>query len=289
MRFILRYLPAFAAAAVLFGQTPVQFDVASVKPSPPGNPEQVKIGVHIDGARVSCSYLSLKDYIRIAYRVKDYQVSGPEWMSSERYEIAATLPPGTKQEQVPDMIKALLADRFHLKVHDEMKEFPVYALTVAKGGLKISQSPADPEGAPAPKAPVNVTGGGNRNGVSINLGNGAYFTFSNNKLEGKKLTMASLAETLARFTDRPVIDMTGAAGLYDLSLDFTAEDYQAMLIRSAINAGVVLPPAARQMMEAASGDSLFTAIQTAGLKLDPRKAPLALVVIDHADKTPSEN
>ena len=89
--------------------------------------------------------------------------------------------------------------------------------------------------------------------------------------------------------DKPVVDMTGLTGTYDVLLNFTEEDYRAMLIRSAINAGVVLPPQARQLMEAASGDSVASAMQAAGLKLEPRKAPLDVLVIDHAEKTPSAN
>src|SRR5665213_2344722 len=286
-----RLIPAVLATGVLFAQSlpAPQFEVASVKPSPQGAPEQMSIGVHVDGARVSCSYLSLRDYIRMAYRVKDYQIVAPEWVGTERYEIAATLPPGGTREQVPDMIRILLADRFQLKAHQEKKDFPAYALVVDKGGLKIRESPLDTDADGLKKDPVNVTASGSRNGVSLNLGHGSFFTFADNKLEAKKLTMTSLAETMARFVDRPIVDMTGLTGTYDLVLNFTEDDYRAMLIRSALDAGVMLPPQARQAMEAASGDSLFTAIQTAGLKLERRKEPLDVMVIDRAEKIPSEN
>jgi uncharacterized protein (TIGR03435 family) len=222
----------------------------------------------------------------MAYRVKDYQIEGPESISSERYDIAATLPAGATRAQVPEMIKNLLADRFHLKLHHESKEFPVYALVQGKGPLKIKESPIEDSDI---KAPINVTGGGSRDGVAINLGHGAYFNFSDNKLEAKKLTMTQVAETLARFVDKPVVDMTGLTGTYDILLNFTEEDYRAMLIRSAINAGIDLPPAARRIMESASGDSIYSAIQSVGLKLESRKAPLDVLVVDHADKAPTEN
>jgi uncharacterized protein (TIGR03435 family) len=261
-----------------------------VKPSAPDAPEQVRIGVHVDGARYSCTYYSLRDYVRTAYRVKDYQIVSPEWMGTERYDVSATLPAGgATQEQLADMLKALLADRFKLQLHHESKEFSVYGLVLAKGGPTLKESPLDPvEDGPA-KPPVDVAVTGNRNGVNINLGRGAYFNFANNKMEAKKLTMAYFADLLARFVDRPVVDMTGLKGTYDVLLNFTEEDYRAMLIRSAINAGVVLPPQARQLMEAASGDSIGSAMQAAGLKLEARKAPLDVLVIDHAEKTPSAN
>jgi uncharacterized protein (TIGR03435 family) len=272
-------------APTVFSQTAPQFEVASVKIAHQA-PEQATIGVHIDGARITCNFLNIKDYLRMAYRVNDYQIEGPEVISSERYDIAATLPAGAPRDQVPDMIKNLLADRFHLKLHHQSKEFPVYALVQGKGPLKIKESPMEDGDA---KTPINVTGGGSSQGVAINLGRGAYFNFSDNKLEAKKLTMAQVAETLARFVDKPVVDMTGLNGTYDILLNFTEEDYRAMLIRSAINAGIDLPPAARHLMESASGDSIFSAIQSVGLKLESRRAPLDVLVVDHVDRTPTEN
>jgi uncharacterized protein (TIGR03435 family) len=190
MRMICRVGPALFVAGMVFGQTGPQFEVASVKPSAPDKPEQVSIGVHIDGARFSCNYFSLRDYIRFAYRVKDYQIVSPEWMGTERYDISATLPAGgATQEQIWDMMKALLADRFQLKLHHDSKEFPVYALVLAKGGTKPKESPLDPD-ADGAKPAVNVTANGSRNGVVVNLGHGAFFNFSDNKLEAKKLTMS---------------------------------------------------------------------------------------------------
>jgi uncharacterized protein (TIGR03435 family) len=286
---ICRVGPALFVAGMVFGQTGPQFEVASVKPSAPDAPDQVSLGAHIDGARFVCNYFSLRDYIRLAYRVKDYQIVSPDWVGTERYDISATLPPGgASQDQIWDMMKALLADRFQLKLHHDSKEFPVYALVLAKGGAKLKESPIETDDAPG-KTPVNVTASGSKNGVAVNLGHGAFFNFSDNKLEAKKLTMAYFSEMLARFVDRPVVDMTGLTGTYDVLLNFTEEDYRAMLIRSAINAGVVLPPQARQAMEAASGDSIASAMQAAGLKLEARKAPMDVLVIDHAEKTPSAN
>jgi uncharacterized protein (TIGR03435 family) len=283
---IRRLAPALLLAGVLYGQ---RFEVAAVKPSAPDAPEQISVGVHIDGARVSCNSLSLRDYIRMAYRVKDYQIDAPAWMASERYDISATLPDGATQAQVPDMLKDLLADRFKLALHRETRELPVYALVVAKGGVKLQPSAPDPDAAAAAQTPLNLTGGGSRNGIGIDMGHGSYFTFANDKLDAKKLTMVQIADTLTRFVDKPVVDMTGVAGAWDMTLTFTDEDYRAMLIRAAINGGVEVSAAAHRLMEEASVDSLFSAVQGAGLKLDARKAPLDLIVIDRAEKTPSEN
>ncbi len=246
--------------------------------------------MRIDGAQVRCALLTLKDYIGIAYRVKLYQVSGPDWLGSDRFDIAATLPAGVPISQIPEMMRSLLEERFQMKIHREKKDFPVYALEIAKGGLKMQESAPDPNAANAdPKAPLDITGGGSAQGISVNLGRGSSYTFSNDKFEAKRLTMAALAGNLERFMDRPIVDMTDLKGTYDFTLDLTPEDYRAMLVRSAVTAGITLPPRALRLLDGASLPSLFDALQKLGLKLDARKAPLDLVVIDAAQKTPTAN
>jgi uncharacterized protein (TIGR03435 family) len=189
------------------------------------------------------------------------------------------------------MMETLLEERFQLKVHREKKEFPIYALEIAKGGLKMTEAPPSPELEKAdPRAPQEFTGGGSNQGVSINLGSGSSVSFSNNKFEAKGLTMASLAGTLERFLDRPIVDMTDLKGRYDFSIDVTADDYRAMLIRSAVVAGVVLPPDVLRFLDSASSpESLFDGLTKLGLKLEPRRAPLDVLVIDGALRTPTEN
>jgi uncharacterized protein (TIGR03435 family) len=249
------------------------------------------VGVQIDAAQVHCEYLSLKDYIRFAYNVKDYQiVGGPDWLGSQRYDIAAKIPAGAPRDQIREMMQSLLSSRFGLQLHRGSKEFPVYALTVAKTGLKLKETAPDAESdGESGKPAVNVTATGGRGGTSVNLGNGSYFTFADNKFEARKLTMTSLAETLARFMDRPVVDQTELKGNYDLKLELAPEDYRAMLIRSALVAGVQLPPEALRALDGVSDASLFAGLQAVGLKLEARKAPLEVLIIDHALQTPTEN
>ena len=280
-------------AATIFGQNSarVSFEVASIRPSTGAPQPGVLAGARIDGAQFRTTYLTLKDYISIAYRVKLYQISGPDWIGTDRFDVAATLPEGTLPAQVSSMMQTLLEERFQLKVHREKKEFPVYALEIAKGGLKMTETPPSPELEKVdPRAPQEFTGGGSSQGVSINLGQGSSVSFANNKFEAKRLTMASLAGTLERFLDRPIVDMTDLKGNYDFSIDVTAEDYRAMLIRSAVVAGVTLPPEALRLLDGASSpESLFDGLAKLGLKLEARKAPLETLVIDAALRTPTEN
>ena len=160
----------------VFGQS-AEFEVASVKPSGDPGSGRVQAGIRIDGAQVTATFFSLRDYIGMAYGMKMYQISGPEWIASERFDIAAKLPAGATRQQIPEMVKALLEERFKLKVHKDKKEFPVYALVVAKSGshLQVATDTTVADGN------VNVTGGGDANGTSVNLGNGSSFTFSNEK------------------------------------------------------------------------------------------------------------
>jgi uncharacterized protein (TIGR03435 family) len=130
---------------------------------------------------------------------------------------------------------------------------------------------------------------GSAQGMSLNFGRGSSYTFANNRFEAKKLTMAYLVRGLELYMDRPIVDMTDLTGTYDFTLEVTAEDYQAMLVRAAVTGGLTLPPEALRLLDGASLPSLSGAMQKVGLKLDARKAPLDLLVIDEARKTPTDN
>jgi len=262
-----------------------EFEVCSVKPSPAQTAGQVSVGVHIDGAQVRVSSLAMKDYIRIAFRLKGYQIAGPEWLSGTRYDVAAKLPAGATRTQVPAMLRSMLEDRFGLKWHMETREAAVYGLIVA-GQLRLKEAEAAPA---APDQPVEVNAGGSSAGGSFSLGGGSNFSISTKGIEGQKLNMEDFTNTLSRFMDRPVMDMTGLKGRYDFSLPLTTEDYYSMAIRSAIDAGVSLPATALQALAAGNGDSLHSGLRDLGLRLEPRKAAVETLVIDHIEKTPTEN
>jgi uncharacterized protein (TIGR03435 family) len=279
------------AAATAFGQAPakrLEFEVASIRPSAP-IVDRASGGVRFDGALVNCSLLNLNDYLGWAYKVKLHQLSGPDWLGGARFDLQAKLPPGATNEQIPEMLQALLAERFGLKVHHESKEFPVYALVVGKTGVKMKEAEAGQIAAKDEKGAVNVTASGSAAGTNISFGNGSYMTIGNNTIEGKKLNTTAIADTLGRFVDLPVVDLTDLKGNYDFTLQFTPEDFRAMMIRAAIAAGATLPPEALKLLDGASGDSLFSAIEAQGLKLEKRRVPIDVVVIDHIEKSPTDN
>ena len=288
---VLRFLPLTLAACAVFAQSPprLEFEVASIKPSPPIT-DNAHIGMRIDGSQVYCTSWSLKDYIRIAYRVKDYQVEGPDWIASERFDISAKLPAGATRDQVNEMLQSLLTDRFKLTFHRVKKEFPVYALVVAKGGAKLKES--DLNGMSASdfsKPPDSIAASGSAAGVSVDLGKGASSRSPITRCRSSACPFRDLADVLARFVDRPVVDMTNLTGIYDYDINVTEEDYRGMLIRSAITAGVVLQPEVQRLAMADIGESLASGLKALGLNLEARKAPLDVMVVDHAERTPSEN
>src|SRR5262249_51335522 len=156
---------------------------------------------------------------------------------------------------------------FSLKLHRESKEVPVYALEIAKEGLRMKEAPLDPAADETASPTVNVAASGSAAGVSVSFGKGAYYAFADNKFEVRNLTAPQIAESLARFMDRPIIDTTGLKGKYNFVLEVAPDDYRAMLIRSAVTAGVVMPPQALRLLDFNSADSLFAAVEKLGLKL----------------------
>jgi len=300
------------AAGAAMAQT-AAFEVASVKPAAPLDRGQIlsgeaHVGMKIDAARVDIGSMSLADLIRVAYRVKPYQISGPDWMASERFDVLAKMPEGATSDQVPEMLQALLAERFKLTVHRESKEHAVYALVVGKNGPKLKESLPDADapgsgGAPAAADNVNpqvrVSGRGENTSVSISGGGigTARMSMGPNgtmRLEAPKMNMAALADALSRFFDRPVVDLTELKGTYQVALDLSMED----LRNAARTMGMMGPgmgggrDGARPPTDAASdpgGLSIFAAVQQLGLKLEPRKVPIDLMVIDHLEKAPTEN
>ena len=180
----------FLLAAAASAQT--AFEVASIKPGTPftqeafraGQPPQ--IGVKIDGARATYRGMTLQGLVTLAYGVKAFQVTGPDWTHRDVYDIAAKLPEGSTPEQAPAMLQTLLADRFQLTLRRETKEFSVYALVVVNGA-KLTPKPADYDA----KAKSAV----------------------------RPLTMQSYASLTGLGLDRPVLDYTEMKGEYLLPMD----------------------------------------------------------------------
>lgn len=209
---------------VAFGQQPPEkpaFEVASIKPAKPSPMGQIRIGMSADAGMLRYTNVSLKDCIRVAYRVKDFQVQGPDWIESARFDITAKLPAGSSEDQIPEMLQALLADRFKLTLRRETKEHAVYALVVGKGGpkLKPAEVPVDKGDAPAGNS---GKGAPPRNAMMMQMSTAGVH------LKAPSVTLAGLAEMISRFSERPVVDMTAIQGQYDFDLVFSPETMRGM-------------------------------------------------------------
>jgi uncharacterized protein (TIGR03435 family) len=336
---------ALATAAIaMFGQAPtsqsatkarpkLEFEVASIKPAPEITPAliqsgKIHVGMNIDGARVDIGGMPIMSLLPQVFRVKQYQIAGlgtgMDFMNTDRWDIMAKLPDGATEDQVPDMLLALLVDRFKMAYHRENKERPVYALVVGKTGAKLKDTSSEAD-APFPDGPSAVVlnsgagqvkmsqdpgRGGGRGGLgaggSISISSPQFGTMKMQMgedgamhLEAAKITMAGLAELLTSFVDRPVLDMTEMKGSYQVTLDLSMQDIMAAAQASgamggrgfggafgggAPGANVTVPTASDP-----SGGAVFNAVQKLGLKLDARKAPVETIVVDHLEKTPTEN
>src|SRR5215467_2451523 len=126
------------------------------------------------------------------------QVIGPDWMSSERFDVDAKLPAGSTPAQLSDMLQALLSERFALKQHREQKEMPMYALVIGKPPLRLKESARDPDATPRNDALVNVTVAVGAAGTSVDLGQGSSYILGSGKFEGKRMNAEMLASTLER-------------------------------------------------------------------------------------------
>jgi uncharacterized protein (TIGR03435 family) len=206
-------------------------------------------------------------------------------MQEARFNVNATIPDGVSRDSVPAMLQALLHERFQMKMRREPRELPVYALMLAKNGRTLTPSPlkdTEPD-------TVEVTGSGGNDGVRMNLGGGSSFALTDNAITATHITMTRFAETLTGFVDRTVIDATGVKGRYDITVKLTREEFDATLLRSAVNAGIRLPAPILRALDAAPANPVGPALEAAGLVFDARRAPLDVIVIESILRTPTEN
>jgi uncharacterized protein (TIGR03435 family) len=234
-----------------------KIDTATVKPSEPGRPGKA---FTVRGRNVVTINTSVSDLIAMAYQMHARQIIGaPAWVESEKYDL--TLQPDIEglpsEKQLRGLIQQVLADRFKLKFHRDKRELSAYAIVVAKDGPKLTKSSGDPNGIP-----------------------GLFFR-GLGVLPATNASMDNFADVMqAAVLDRPVVNRTNLQGRYDFTLTWTPDESQFAGLGARVPAPTGDPNAP---------PVLFTAIQEQlGLRLDPVKAPVDVLVIDSVDK-PSEN
>ena len=224
------------------------FEVASVRAGQPGR-ESIE---HEPGS-LRMRNARLTSCIRWAYDVLEYQVSGPAWMNDAWFDISAKAASPVSEAELRRMLQTLLAKRFQLTFHREIKDAPVLILTVGRNGHKLQ--PVEAEGSPS-------------------------FTTGKLNLTGRGATLAQLTQFLSREIRYPIVDQTGLSGRYNYVLDINSYITDEIRRSSGPNGGP--PPDAPGIIAQAMQAQL-------GLKLDPKKAPIEMLIIDHVEKSPTEN
>jgi uncharacterized protein (TIGR03435 family) len=275
---------------------PPAFEVASIRPSAPYDP-RVGRTVHSDGGpgtkdptTFTCENCRLQSLIAMAYDIPEYRLSAGDRMGMDSFIVSAKIPAGATKEQFHLMMQNMLAERFKLVVHHEQKEMQTYDMVVAKGGLKLKERGEEPPAKedtpePDPKQPesTEVPKLGKDGFPTLPEGFTAAMMKGRARMMYPRQTMEWFAGMMAGQLGRPVIDATGLTGKYDFALFWAYGDGAA----GRASASDSTPLAGTSDPE---GPSLFEAIQSQlGLKLEPTKGPVDIVVVDHAEKVPTEN
>jgi uncharacterized protein (TIGR03435 family) len=318
-------IPGVLFSVAVFGQASgnvsgspaagARFEVASVKPvlnwpPPSGVPGErgprpagggCPTSMKVEPSRVDFRCTTLVMLIGYAFRISPERVTGPAWMDSPRFNIEANIPQGASKNQVPEMFQSLLADRFKLVIHRQTANLPVYALVVAKGGLKIKKAaPREAAGSPpvdsdSPSSFDAFYGTVQSRTIRGADGSDPVMIMSNPRMgtvretgdpyrgqrwEAPDISFGGLADLLDKVTplSLPVIDMTGIGGRYNLTLEVSLKDLRELA--GPGNAGD---------MEEIVLNAFNNGLLKLGLRLEHRKGPLETVFVDRVEKTPTEN
>lgn len=271
-------LPPLVALSVapLLCQTPgsgTVFEVASVRRSPPDSSDFQRLWGQGSG-RVVLRRASLRFLIREAYGLHDYQISGPDWLKVELYDILASAPAGTPGPQILQMLRSLIQERFQMTFHRETEEAPIYALTVRPGGPMLKEISNDPatDSSAEPYATMAVDAAG-KLAIKINdhvLGVYRMTTRTTSfHYEFEAMTMAGLERFLNQNSlDRPVLNRTGLSGTYAVTIDVP------------LSVGGNTDP---------TGYSVEESLRKHGLQLTRQRGTVERFVIDRISKDPAEN
>jgi uncharacterized protein (TIGR03435 family) len=308
-------LPAVLLAAPFlgFGQPSrkLEFEVASVKPtaidsamwSRQARAGTIRVGKRINGDRAEYTFMSLRQLIVEAYQVRSFQVVASDRLPAGRFDVVGKMPAGSRKEDAPLMLQSLLADRFKLVVHRESREQGVAALVVGKGGPKLKESPSeeplnpgDTKGA-APEGAGQATPGQKGTGATMTLGTVGYhltvdLANSSFHLEASRMTMGDLAELLMKAdagNGRAVVDMTGLEGNYEVILDIPMAAVEGIAATGAAVADDAQGPRPAEAASDPGNGRMLRSLKSLGLELENRKAPVEQLIVDHAEKMPTEN
>lgn len=293
-------LVALLGALVAAQQSKPQFEVASVRlSSAPGSAGTQRI----TESRVDLQNISLKALVRMAFRVRDFELFAPDWLVEVRVNVQATLPAGSRRQQVPDMLQDLLANRFGLVARRETRSMQVHELVVGSGGSKmreveplngldkeLQRDPRLTSASAVKLADTSIdTPDGQVRTVFGELGRTTATAATmyrlrlnvpqrTQTLDATRMTMAELAVVLTDSMGQPVIDKTGLVAGYQFTVELPVDARTVQTIRNQMPSFEYLP-----------GVSESRAVEAIGLKLERRTAPIPVLVVDKVNRMPSEN
>jgi len=271
--------PQLAAQSAPIAASNPAFEAASVKSNTSGDPGFSRLAPQ-PGGRLTAVNVTAAMLIRFAYELPDFQIfGGPAWISSDRFDVAAKADSDAPIAQERLMLRRLLVDRFKLTTHTEIRELPIYALVMARSdgrvGPQLRPSAADCTRA-APSAFLGIglspSGGPPACGY-FGMAPGTDFRSGRGGFAFRGMTMAALAKILVPMVRRSVSDQTGLTGYFDADFDFLAEVGPPPP-----------PPGLPDPFDRASFPTVFTVLpEQLGLKLESRRGPIEVLVIDRAE------
>jgi len=219
-----------------------------------------------DPGRIHYPLVSLTGLLHRAYEDSYFEIEIPSWADTDVVSVDATMPADTTKERCHTMLQNLIIDRFGLKTHTMTKEIGGYLLAIAKNGPKLGGTSLDAEGWPKRRAEFP--------GISFQGLPGERA-----RLLGAQVSMADLAKSLGSLLDSKVMDSTGLTGTYDISLTYAGHFGGPHGLTALLQPG-----------DASEEPDIFSALQSQlGLKLESKKVPVEVLVVDHLEKTPVGN
>lgn len=291
----------FAAVAVVLtvsvaAQPELAFEVASIRPAMPGA---------VRTARVTPTRLDLVNHellvlVLHAFRKEVYEVSTPDWLRQARFDIHATYPAGATQAQVPEMLQTLLASRFGLVTHVEPRRVDAYDLVIGKGGVAMQEvEPVDEvekdfttsgdrpvfegrsETFEGPSRLIALSRTAQRVVTTRSLYERRTTSRGTMQIDATRISVPEFAELLRLNLDKPVIDRTGLKGLYQFKVELDRDLVGSRIFTIDVNGN----PIKREP----TGVDTFKAVERLGLKLEERREPLDVLVVDKMERAPTEN
>lgn len=290
-------LVGLLGSSVSAQQPKLAFEVATIRPPTRGS----RISARVLPSRVEFVGYSLRELVRLAFGKQIYEISVPQWSWEQSFDIQATFPAGATREQVPEMLQTLLVTRFGLTWHVEPRRIDAYDLILGQDGVRMEQVEAADEiqkelknlgerasstfvseGFDGPRLNFAIPGEiGSRTVTTRSLYDSHTTARRTTLVNAVRISMPEFVSILRVNLDKPIIDRTGLTGLYRFKVELDASIMALRIVTTDVNGN----PINREP----TGVDTFKAVESLGLKLEQRRDPIDVLVVDKLERTPTEN